>query len=465
VPALDPFLRPRGVAVVGASDRPTSSGGAVLQNLRAARFSGPIVPVNPKGGEYFGLPAATSLRAVGAEVDLIVVVVRPEAILDVIAEAAACGHKNLLILPGGFAEAGEIGRQRDAACRALAAQYGLTIAGPNCAGLINLLEPHWPFAATFLRDLPRGGGVAFVSQSGAIAEELIAASHSFGIPLGAVVSLGNGMHLGLADYVEHFGADPNCKAILLYAESFGDLAKFRAVARRVAAGKPIIALLGGRTAAGRAAALHHTGSEALDDIRAETLCRDCGVLRVTSLRRLMLAGKAFGALPGGIGERVLILSNSGGPGVLCADQVVLEGLQLPALPTPFSDALRAYLPAEAAIANPIDLLADAREDRFGTSFELAQRHGAGSFDAILSIHVVPFMVDAAPVVARVAELAQGAPLPLLACMMGTLTDKSVWFAHMESVAPMFNDIEDMAAAAGMLAAYPKLARSAREGLL
>ena len=231
--SLSAFLSPRSVAVVGASDRATSSGGAVLHNLLKSGYRGRVVPVNPKGGDLLGLPVASTLREIAPACDLAVVVVRPDGILDVVREAAASGHRNLLILPGGFAEGGDEGKARDRELRALAAQHGLTLAGPNCAGLINLLEARAPFAATFFRDLPRGGGVALVSQSGAIAEEVIASSHTLGIPLGAVVSVGNAMQLGLPEYLEHLGADPACSVVLLYAESFGDAARFNALAREV----------------------------------------------------------------------------------------------------------------------------------------------------------------------------------------------------------------------------------------
>src|SRR6476646_3602426 len=189
-----PFLLPKSVAVVGAADRMTSSGGAVFRNLVRSGFSGRIVPVNPKGGTLLDLPVARSLSEITPPCDL--VVVRPDAILDVMREAVASGHRNLLILPGGFAESGEDGKARDRELRALAQAHGLTIGGPNCAGNINLLDASGRFAATFLRDMPRGGGVALISQSGAIAEEAIAASHAFGIPLGAIISIGNGVHLG-----------------------------------------------------------------------------------------------------------------------------------------------------------------------------------------------------------------------------------------------------------------------------
>lgn len=464
--SLRSFLSPKSIAVVGAGDRPTSSGGALLRNLRAARYPGRVVPVNPKGGEIDGLKVAASPKDIGKPVDLVAVVVRPEAIIGVVTEAAEAGHRNFLILPGGFAEAGETGRARDAQLRELAAARGLTIAGPNCAGVINLLDPELPFAATFLRDMPRGGGVAMISQSGAIIEEAIDASHALDFPLGAVVSVGNGMHLGIIEYLEHFGADERCKAILLYVESFGDAARFGEAARAAARRKPVVALIGGRTQGGRDAAYRHTGSRPADDAANEDFCRRCGIVRVRSLRRLLIAGKAFGAFPQGAGRRVLLLSNSGGPGVLAADQAVEEGLELPELPAALAATLRGFVPPEASVANPIDLLADAREDRFAQALEAALEAAPGNFDAILMIHVVPFMVDAGTVIDALAARCAGAALPIMHCMMGTLDRRQEWFGKMQRAGvPVFKDAEEMSMAAGLLARHRELnaTRQARGG--
>lgn len=462
-PDLSPFFAPRSIAVVGAGERASSSGGAVMQMLQRAGYGGRVVPVNPKGGTIFGYEAVTAIGAIDSPVDLAVIVIRPDAILDAAAECADRGIRNLLILPGGFAEAGPAGVARNEALLKLSAARGLTIAGPNCAGLVHL-DPAWRFAATFLRDLPPGlkssaaaNGLAFISQSGALAEEFIDKANARGLPLTSVVSVGNAMHLGVEDYLGWLGERPEIGAALLYVESIEDHERFRSVARTVAATKPVIALFGGRTEVGGRAAAAHTGAIANDDAAIDAFCASCGIVRVESLRRLLVAAKAFGRFPQGLGKRALILSNSGGPGVICADRAALEGLELGALPRPMADVLRQQLPPEASVANPIDLLADAREDRFGLAFEAAMTHAAKSYDMVLMIHVVPFMVDADPVIARLADLAATAPLPLMHSMMGTLPGKAGWFATMERAGvPMFNDVEEMAEAAGLLARYPAL---------
>jgi acetyltransferase len=472
---LSPFFAPRSIAIVGAGERPTSSGGAVMQMLRLAGYGGRVVPVNPKGGPkggaIFGYESVTSVAAIDPPVDLAVIVIRPDAIVDAAAEAADRGIRNLLILPGGFAEAGPPGIARNEALLKLAAGRGLTIAGPNCAGIIHL-DPAWRFAATFLRDLPPGSspgatnGLAFISQSGALAEEFIDKANARSLPLASVVSVGNAVHLGVEDYLAWLGERPEIGAALLYVESIEDHERFRTVARKVAATKPVIALFGGRTEIGGRAAAAHTGAVANDEAAIDAFCASCGIVRVESLRRLLIAAKAFGRFPHGLGSRALILSNSGGPGVICADRAAIEGLDLAALPKPMAEVLRQQLPGEASVANPIDLLADAREDRFGLAFEAAMTHAANHYDMVLMIHVVPFMVEAGPVIDRLAELAPKAPLPLMHSMMGTLPDKADWFARMEQAGvPMFNDVEEMAEAAGLLARYPTLRRRAQGDIL
>lgn len=450
---LKPFFSPRSVAVVGAAERPTSSGGAVLQNLRICGYDGEIIPVNPKGEPMFGLATRRSLRELTAPAELAVIVIRPDLILDAVREAVATGHKNLLILPGGFAEAGPEGKVRDQDLRRIAAEGGLTIAGPNCAGIIHL-DPQRRFGATFLRDMPPGGGIAFISQSGALAEEVIAKANEMPLRVGTVVSVGNAVHLGVDDYLDHLGQDPSITCVLLYIESIDDPQRFRRIARAVTQRKPVVALIGGATGPGGRAAAAHTGATVNDDAAIEEFVRDCGMIRVKSLRRLLLAAKGFGFFPDGFGRRALILSNSGGPGVICTDRATVEGLELPPLPNAFASTLRANLPGEASVANPLDLLADAREDRFAMTLTAALESAAGTYDSILMIHVVPFMVDAGPVIARLAELCRAAKLPIMHSMMGTLPGKAEWFRAMESAGvPMFNDVEAMAEAAGLVARY------------
>src|SRR6185369_12754985 len=230
----------------------------------------------------------------------------------------------------------------------------LTVAGPNCAGIIHL-DPKWRFAATFLRDLPPGAaanGLAFISKPGALAEEFIDKANARGLPLTSVVSVGNALHLGVEDYLAWLGERPEIGAALLYVESIEDHERFRAVARKVAAIKPVVALFGGRTGIGGQAAAAHTGALANDEAAIEAFCASCGIVRVESLRRLLIAAKAFGRFPQGLGPRALILSNSGGPGVICADRAVLEGLDLAPLPQSMADVLRQRLPGEASVANP-----------------------------------------------------------------------------------------------------------------
>jgi acetyltransferase len=459
---LDRFFRPRSIAVVGADDRPTSSGGAVVQMPQQGGCPGKLYPINPKSGKAFGLDCLPDLASLPERAELCIIVIRPDLVLDAVRDAAATGHKNLLILPGGFAEAGPAGLRRDAELRRLIEQHKLTVGGPNCASLIRH-DRKGSVAATFLRSIPPGGGVALISQSGAVAEELVAAANRMALPLGTVVSVGNAVQLGVADYLDHLGDDPDVTAVLIYVESVDDPARFRVIARNVAAKKPVVMLMGGRTVTGARAAMAHTGAVPNTDDAIEAFARECCVLRVTSMRQLMLAAKGFGFFPGGLGNRFLVLSNAGGPGVLATDRAVLEGAELPPLPAAMDRMLREKLPAEASVANPLDLLADACEDRFGAVLDILERHGRDTYDAILGIHVVPFMVDPAPVVKRIAEVVERQPIPMLHTMMGTLPESAQLQARLEAAGiPHFADIEEMALCAALLARYPALRRAAPE---
>ena len=384
---LSPFFAPRSIAVVGAGERATSSGGAIMQLLRQAGYGGRVVPVNPKGGTIFGYESVTSIAAIDPPVDLAVIVIRPDAILDAARECADRGIRNLLILPGGFAEAGPVGVARNEALLKLAAERSLVVAGPNCAGIIHL-DPAWRFAATFLRDLPPGAaagadnGLAFISQSGALAEEFVDKANARALPLTSVVSVGNACISASRIISAGWAIVRRSARRCSTSSSIEDHERFRRMARTVAAKKPVIALFGGRTEIGGQAAAAHTGAVANDAAAIDAFCASCGIIQVDSLRRLLVAAKAFGRFPQGLGKRALILSNSGGPGVLCADRASLDGLELGACRPRMAEVLRQRLPPEASVANPIDLLADAREDRFAVAFEAAMdsrrprlRHG------------------------------------------------------------------------------------------
>jgi len=450
---LDPFFKPRSVAVLGAGERATSSGGAVLKSLQKAHFDGQIIPVNPKGGEIFGLKAAKSLHELAEPADLAVIVIRPESIPEAVRMAAETGHKNIMILPGGFSEAGPEGIARERDLRDIVDGTGITIVGPNSAGIISLADGH-RFAATFLSDLPTGGSAALISQSGALAGEVIARSREMRIPLGTVVSVGNAMHLPVESYLEYLGHDEAVKTVLLYLESVRDLDRLVRNAAEISRDKPVVALMPGRTEQARQATRAHTGMAALPSEEADRICRDAGILRVGSLRELMLAAKGFGQFPTGFGPRTLLLSNSGGPGVLATDRGILEGLQLNNPPEDLAAALRKVLPVEASLNNPLDILADAREDRFAETFDLTMNYAAGAYDNILVIHVSPVMVDMAATVEALAERIENCKLPVMYSMMGTLEDGPAWFDRLEAAGcPTFGNVEDMVVTAALMARY------------
>ena len=450
---LTAFFAPKSVAIVGAGERPTSSGGAVLRNLQISGYGGEIIPINPKGGKIHGLPVRKSLRDLTAPADLVVVLVRPDIVPDILREAASTGHRNVLILPGGFSEAGPEGIAREALVAEIAADASIMIGGPNSAGLIDIAGGN-KFAAAFFQRTPRGGEVAFISQSGALIEEVIAKSHEMNLKVGTLASVGNAMQLGVAEYLDYLGRRPDCSCVLLYFENLQHAERLEKIAAEIVAERPVVALLPGQTEPARRAAVAHTGVMPPEDAELQRFCDDAGILRVRSLRSLMLAAKGFGAYPNGIGRNVFLLSNSGGPGVITTDRLSADGLSMPGLPQAIAEKIRPTVPPEASLANPLDLLADAREDRFAASLEAALGPDGDVYDAILMIHVVPFMVDAGPVIERLAALSRTATKPIMHSMMGTLHEKDAWFAKMEDAGvPTFNNVEEMAETAALLADY------------
>lgn len=442
------MLRPRRIAVIGAADGPVSTGGAVLRNLLAGGFDGEIVPVHPRARHVAGLPARADIGALSPPADLVVVAVRAEATVDAIATAAASGHRRFLLLPGGFAEAGPEGEARDRALRGLAAAHGLSLIGPNCAGFVHL-RGGARVAATLMGGLPPGGAIAVVSQSGAVAEEAIALANARGLPLGSVISIGNAADLDAAAFLAYFAGDPQTRSIALYVEALRDPRAFAAAARQARdAGKRIVALFGGTSAAGAAAAARHTGANArAQDI--DDLCKQTGIVRAPNARMLMLSAALMAADARPTGRRVLVVTNSGGPGVLCADRLAALGLGLPVLPRALAEALRAALPAGCAVANPLDILADAREDRFGAALDLAAGRASGC-DALMVIQGVPRMVDPQPIAARVAALAGRSGVPVMHALIGTVPGRAALTRMLQAAGvAVFDDVDDMAVCAAL----------------
>ena len=387
--ALRPFFVPRSVAVIGASRRRGTIGGEVFHNLLDYGFEGPVYPVNAAADVVQSVAAYPSVEAIPGPVDLAVIVV-PAA--QVLAAAEGCARKGvpaLVVISAGFAETGPEGRARQDDLVRLARANGMRIVGPNCMGIINT-DPAVRLNATFAPMVPESGRIAFMSQSGALGVAIMDYAGVLGLRMSSVVSVGNKADLSGNDYLRYWAQDEGTSLILLYLESFGNPRRFSRIARRVARTKPIVAVKSGRSAAGARATGSHTGAlVAAADVTVDALFRDAGVIRTDRLEEMFDVAALLSSQPVPRGRRVAILTNAGGPGILCADACEAEGLEVVTLSPGTQAALRAMLAKEASVANPVDMIASATASQFREAIEIVGRDPA--VDAVIVIFIPPLV--------------------------------------------------------------------------
>jgi acetyl coenzyme A synthetase (ADP forming)-like protein len=418
VAAVRRVLEPASVAVVGASRHRGTVGGELLHNLLTGGFAGPIYPVNPSARRIQGVPAFPDVDSVAGQIDLAVIAVPAPAVADVARACARRGVSALVVVTAGFAEAGEAGAARQAELVSICRSAGMRLVGPNCLGVVNTAVG---LDASFGPVVPPAGRVAFLSQSGALGLSIMERSADLGLGLSQFVSAGNKADLSGNDFLEHWQDDPGTDVVLLYLESFGNPRRFARIARRVSAGKPIVAVKSGRSRAGAAAASSHTGAlVASSDVTVDALFRQTGVIRTDTLAELFDVARLLSRQPLPRGRRVAIVTNAGGPGIMCADACEAEGLDLPAPPAAVRDELTSFLPEHASLRNPIDMIASAGARDYERTLEAVARSGA--YDAIIAIFIRPLATRTADVVrALEAAARRGATgIPVLAVMMSDL---------------------------------------------
>jgi acetate---CoA ligase (ADP-forming) len=410
--ALRRVLRPRSVAVIGASRRRGTVGGELFHNLLAAGFAGPVYPVNPNATVVQSVAAYPTITKVPGPVDLAVLAVPAEQVVQVARECAAKGVRALVVLSAGFAESGPQGAERQQALLRVCREAGMRLVGPNCLGVINT-DPAVRLDATFGPTLPAPGRVGFLSQSGALGLAIVDHANQLGLGLSSFVSVGNKADISGNDLLGYWQDDPSTDLVLLYLESFGNPRKFARFARRLARTKPIIAVKAGRSVAGARATSSHTGALlAASDVSVDALFRQAGVIRTDTLSELFDVAKLLAGQPAPRGRRVAIVTNAGGPGILCADACEAAGLEVPAFSEQLRSRLGEVLPAEAASGNPVDLLAAAPPERYQQAIELVA--GSGEADAVIVIHIPPLAGEHASdqIAAAIRQAAEQAPAEL-----------------------------------------------------
>jgi acetate---CoA ligase (ADP-forming) len=411
---LDACFTPRTVAVIGAG-RTAGVGASILRNLLATRRGG-VYPVNPHARSIEGVPCYRSLAELSIAVDLAVIAVPAAAVDAAVEDCIQTRVGAIVVISAGFGETGVEGRRREAALRDRVRHAGIRMIGPNCLGLINT-DPEAPVNASFAPAMPLVGPVAFASQSGALGLAVVDAANRLGVGLSSFVSTGNAADVSFADLLEYWETDPRTTAILLYAESFTDPRRFAAVARRVSRTKPVVVLKSGRSAAGARAASSHTGALAQQDAIVDALLREAGVLRVGTLEELVAAAALLGYQPLPRGRRVAVLTNAGGPGILAADACETSGLTMATLSPRTTELLREFLPANAGLANPIDMIATATPDDYRRALPLLLSDS--NVDAIVAMFIPLSVTSTTDVATAVAAAARGADKPVLATFFGT----------------------------------------------
>ncbi len=414
--SLDPILRPQSVAVIGASRDPNSVGYQIMDNLLGHGFQGPVFPVNPKATAIHSVPAYPTIAEVPQEVDLAVIVVPKQHVLTVVREAVEAGVKGFVVISAGFREVGADGIGREEELLELIRGKGIRMVGPNCMGVLNT-EPGVGLNATFAPSMPPPGKVAFMTQSGAMGLSILDYARSLGIGISMFVSAGNKADVSGNDLLEYWRDDPTTELILLYIESFGNPARFVRLAREITRKKPIFVVKSSRTGAGARAAASHTGALAQTDLATDAILKQAGVVRAQTVEELFDLAMAFANQPLPEGNRVAIVTNAGGPGIIIADASESHGLNVTTFSQETEEALRSGLPEEASVRNPVDMIASANAQSYEMALDCVLRDG--NIDAAIAAFVPPLGIHTEDIARALVRTNAGhREKTLLAVLMG-----------------------------------------------
>jgi len=454
---LERLFVPRSVAVVGAGQRSGSLGNIVLENLRSGGFAGDIVAVNPKYDQVAGVRCYPSLAAIGHAVDLAVVATPAATVPSILLDAGRAGVRHMVILSAGFGETGPPGRELEAQVAAIAREHGIRLIGPNCLGI---MRPSMKFNATFARSAVLPGSIALVSQSGALVTALVDSAAAMGIGFSSVISTGAGIDLDFGEILDFLACDPETRTILLYIEGVRNARGFVSGLRAAARTKPIVVIKIGRHLSGSKAAMSHTGALAGNDAVFDAALRRCGVVRVKTYDEMLSAASLLGTTHLPQGNRLAILTNGGGPGVLAADYAVDAGIELARLSSPALEALNNVLPPHWSRGNPVDILGDADAARLKAGLEPLLADDGN--DAVLALFYPQLLLPARVAAQTVADVARSSPKPVLTAWLGG-TDMQAGREIIEAAGlPVFDSPESAVAAFGMLAEYRRIQQLLRE---
>ncbi len=393
-------LKPRSLALVGASRDASKIGGALLANIRREGFKGAVYPINPSAAEVQGLKSYPSISAVGAPIDLALIAVPAQAVEQMVDECARAGVQAVVVISAGFAEVSQAGREAERRLTELARASGMRLVGPNCMGVINT-DPAVSLNATFAPSEPLPGNIGMFTQSGALGIAILDYARARGLGFSTFVSAGNRADVSNNDLLAYWMSDPRTSVVVLYLESVGNPRKFARLAPAVARHKPIVAVKSGRSAAGTRAASSHSAALANLDVAVEALFAQAGVIRTNTLEEMFDVVATLAAQPIPRGPRVGVVTNAGGPGILLADACEAHGLTLPQLAEETLSELRSFLPDRSGFSNPIDMTASAGARDYERAVALVGNDPG--VDALIAIYIPPMVTRPEEIAAGIAN--------------------------------------------------------------
>ncbi len=413
--SLERFFNPKSIAVIGASTNPNKLGYAVLENLVEGGFIkiGLVYPINLNAEKILGIPAYPTVLDVPGSIDLGVIVIPYP---HVPAALRTCGEKGIpavIVISAGFREAGRDGLERELELIDIAKEYNIRLIGPNCLGVI---DTYTPLNASFSAGTPPSGPMAFMSQSGALGTAVLDIALAGRLGLSKFVSLGNKADVDEIDLLSAWSDDQHTRVIMIYSEGMSNGQQFINIARQVSAVKPIVAIKSGVTQSGSRAVSSHTGSLAGSEQAYHAAFRQAGVLRADSMQALFDIALALGYQPLLQGERIAIITNAGGPGILATDALERNGLSLARFENETMSALGQYLPDAASAANPVDVLGDARSDRY--KFALETVVADPNVDGLLVVLTPQAMTEIEATANAVGEISKSSDKPIISSFMG-----------------------------------------------
>ena len=407
------FFHPRGIAVIGASSNPTKLSYGVLHNLTSHGYPGPVYPVNPKGGEMMGLRVYPAVANVPDPVELAVIVLSADRAVRALEQCGQRGIRAAVIIASGFGELGTGGQEREAQLREVARRHGIRFIGPNCVGVI---DTYAPVDTTFVRTMPKRGGIGFVSHSGAVCGGTMDWASAVGVGFSRIISLGNQADVDMADALVSLAADPHTRVVAAYIEGLPNGRRFVEEAARLTPHKPLVVLKAGRTPSGTRAVASHTGALAGADQAFQAACHKAGPFLVETLEELVDAAIALAYRQAPAGPRVAILTNAGGPAAVGADALHRQGLRLTDLSPETQAQLREVCPPGTMTGNPVDMLGGPHPDQYAAA--LGVLLDAPEVDAVMVVFVPQAITPPAEVAEPVGRAAGTARKPVLCCISG-----------------------------------------------